>query len=169
MQNKIFATTFVLAACLLPLVAQAQQSRAWIGVAAGIASLPPESGLDPAFGRRHSMLTLGVAPEKWRAEVRGDLLWAHWPSYAGPVSLSLNALLPVGSARFSRQPGALLLQPYLLAGVGIYGVGNGRSDAGANAGFGVRIEGERLAVFTEARRHTAYARNLLTFGVGYRP
>jgi hypothetical protein len=152
----------LLALSVAPLAAQGPALA--VGLGAGASSLPTH-GPDPRVGRWHSLLVVGLAPSGWRAELRGDLMWAHWPSYAGPVSGTVNALLPVGGIRIGQDA---RVRPYVIGGAGYYGVGTSRPELGANAGLGARLELPRLTTFIEGRRHSAYARTFVTFGLALR-
>jgi hypothetical protein len=92
-------------------------------------------------------------------------MWAHWASYAGPVSVTANAVVPVGWLRLR----AAALRPYAIAGAGAYGVGTGGPTLRANVGAGLRLAVGRVGAFAEARRHGAYARTFLTVGATMRP
>jgi hypothetical protein len=156
------------AAALLALAGtplMAQDRAVTVGLGTGVSSLPTR-GADPQVGRFHSLLTVAVIPARGRVELRGDLMWAHWASYAGPVSATANVVVPVGSVSLGSQVRA---RPFVLAGTGYYGVGTPAPEVGANVGAGVRFEGSRLGAFVEGRRHRAYSRTFLTLGVAWRP
>ena len=142
----------------------AQPPAVRLGLGGGRSS-PADQGAHSGPGRRHSLLVLGVAPARWRVELRGDLMWVHWGSGSGPVSATVNGLAPVGALTLGLQA---RLRPYALAGAGYYGVGNPGPVFGLTAGVGARIEAERLGLFTEARLHGGYSRKFLTLGATVR-
>jgi hypothetical protein len=98
-------------------------------------------------------------------EFRGELTWAHWASYAGPVALTANAVVPVGRIALDAEHAALTLRPYAIGGLGVYGVGGVPPRKGHwNLGAGLRLAGVRRAVFLEARQLAAYSRTSLAGG-----
>jgi hypothetical protein len=158
----------VVAAAWLALAAAplgGQDRPVMVGLGGGLSPLLADAR-DARVGRRHSLLTVGLVPARWRVELRGDLMWAHWPSNAGPVSATANVVVPVGSLSLGT---ATRVRPFVLVGAGVYGVGNPEPPMGANAGAGVRLEVSRLGGFVEVRRHMAYERTFLTFGLTWRP
>jgi hypothetical protein len=156
-----------LAVVLLALAATpvlAQRPAVTVGVGTGLSSLPSR-GPDPQAGRLHSMLVVGVAPARWPVELRADVMWAHWASFAGPVSATANVVLPFGTITLDDRA---RVRPYVLAGTGYYGVGGVSPQMGVNAGAGARLELPRIAAFVEGRRHGRYQRTFLTLGVALR-
>ena len=135
------------------------------GLALGTATQPSPSYADPQGGRFHSALLATVSPRRWPVEFRGELTWANWASYAGPVGLVANAVVPVGRIALDAEHAALTLRPYAIAGLGVYGVGGVPPRKGHwNLGGGVRLAGARRAVFLEARQLAAYRRTSLAGG-----
>lgn len=146
--------------------AQSATRAVWsAGLATGVASLPSSGNQDPRSGQYHSALLVEFAPRRLPLELRGELAWAHWASFAGPVSLAGNLVLPVGVVRIDRQAYDARLRPYALGGAGVYGVGGvSPRDIHWNAGAGLRVEAPRWTVFVEGRRLAAYDRTLLAAG-----
>jgi hypothetical protein len=135
------------------------------GLAFGAATQPSPSYAEPQGGRLHSALLATVAPRRWPLELRGELTWANWPSYAGPVALTANAVVPVGRIALDTEDGGLTLRPYVIGGLGVYGVGSVPPRKGHwNLGGGLRLAGPRRAVFLEARQLAAYRRTSLAGG-----
>lgn len=98
-------------------------------------------------------------------EFRGELSWVNWNSYAGPVALTANAVVPVGRIALDAEDAALTLRPYAIGGLGVYGVGSVPPRKGHwNVGAGLRLAGVRRAVFVEARQLAAYSRTSLAGG-----
>jgi hypothetical protein len=129
------------------------------GLAIGAATQPDPVGAEPRGGSLHSALLATVAPRRWAVELRGELAWVNWSSYAGPVALTANAVVPVGRIALDVEEAALALRPYAIGGLGVYGVGGVPPRKGHwNLGAGVRLEGVRRAVFLEARQLAAYRR-----------
>jgi hypothetical protein len=136
-----------------------------VGLAIGAASQPYPVGAEPRGGSVHSALLATVAPRRWPVELRGELTWVRWDSYAGPVALTANAVVPVGRMALDAERSALTLRPYAIGGLGVYGVGGVPPRKGHwNLGGGVRLEGVRRAVFLEARQLAAYRRTSLAGG-----
>jgi hypothetical protein len=110
--------------------------------------------------------SLGVAPPRGPLEFRGEVGWLLGASETGPVSLAGDAVLPVTLVAF--RP-TLRLQSVLTAGLGVYGVGSVGPRFGVNAGAGVGLQGRRLGVFTDVRRHWATHSYVGALGVTVRP
>ncbi len=150
---------------LVPRGLQAQSGGLIVGAATGFsASYGPPRAAEPR-GRYHSLLVLGFAPPGTRLEWRADVMWVHWASYTGPVSVTANAILPIGGLLL----GGGRLRPYVLAGYGVYGVGSSVRNDAVNAGGGLRFELDRASLFVEGRRHLEYRRDFLTLGLTLRP
>lgn len=96
----------------------------------------------------------------------------HLPVF--PIALRVDALLQkFPDGRYSTAVIAdgvyvlpiPLVQPYVLAGYGKYGVGQNGQIAGWNAGGGVRIRTPVITLYVEAHRHQRIERDLLTVGI----
>jgi hypothetical protein len=136
------------------------------GFAVGGATQPSPSYAEPQGGRLHSALLATLAPSGWPVEFRGELTWVRWSSYAGPVALTANAVVPVGRTALGSGDAPLMLRPYAIGGMGLYGVGSVPPRKGHwNVGAGVRLEGVRRAVFVEARQLKAYSRTSFAGGI----
>ena len=160
------ALAAALALAGLPAVAAAQAPtpapRLALSVAGGPASGAPLGVSRQVTG--HGLVALAYAPRRWPAEVRADVMVV---AQGADVSLGLSGVLPI--ARVAVAGGAV--RPYLLAGVGVAGVGPSSLDErrfGAQAGAGVRLERAGYGAFGEVRRHTAYGQSFLSFGATLR-
>ena len=170
-RHHMLAVVLAAAVGLLARPASAQTTNAparplfAAGLAVGTATQPDPVGADPLGGRLHSALLATVAPRHWPVEFRGELTWVRWSSYAGPVSLTANAVVPVGHIALGGEDAPLTLRPYAIGGLGVYGVGSVPPRKGHwNVGGGLRLAGVRRAVFLEARQLAAYRRTSLAGG-----
>lgn len=171
-RNRAFPVALAAAVGLLARPTAAQTTDAprrplfAAGLAVGAATQPSPEFADPRGGSFHSALLATLAPRRWPVEFRGELSWALWDSYAGPVALSANAVVPVGRVALDGGAAPLTLRPYAIGGVGVYGVGGVPPRKGHwNVGGGVRLETLRHAVFLESRHLAAYRRTSLAGGI----
>ncbi|WP_284350374.1 hypothetical protein [Roseisolibacter agri] len=156
--------------CLLPLAltapllaAGAQRPTVRVGLGGGVAGAPV-TGRAHRGSSPHALATLGLAPRRGIAELRLDALWLMGNSDVGPVSMGANALAPLGSVGVGSVG---RLRPYVVAGAGVYGVGGVGPRVGAAGGAGTRLERPRLALFAEARHHTAHRSTFGTLGLTF--
>ena len=91
--------------------------------------------------------------------VRADAYAFNVPSDSGRFAISVSGVI---SAPIP------LVTPYLIAGLGQYGLGGSNVRTGWNAGVGVKASAVvGPSVFVELRRHQHVARDLLTLGVRF--
>ena len=142
-------------AVVAPVAAQAQAS---FGIAAG-ASVPNGDFKTFAETGYHLMATLGIAPPALPVGLRIDGMWNEFNLKGG--SSKARILGVTGNAVLS-MPGAMVLSPYLIGGIGMYnqsvspkvtGV-DSANDFGFNAGAGIKFGLAGFGAFAEARFHS---------------
>lgn len=131
-------------------------AQGFVSVGAGVGGGVGDRNKDASGGGLH-----GGAYVQFRVPVipfalRADALLAKTSKDASALSLMTDAVfiapIPV-------------VQPYVLAGYGRYGIGKDGSISGWNAGFGARVRTPVVAIYAEARRHQRISRDLLTIGI----
>jgi hypothetical protein len=142
----------VLAAVVAPLTAANAQFSLGLGGGTGIGTHGASSG--GGHGNLSLQLKLPILPG-----VRADAYAFNVPTdsarFAAAVSAVIAAPIP-------------LVTPYLIAGLGQYGLGGSNTQTGWNAGLGVSasvVVGP--SVFIEVRRHQHVVRDLVTVGVRF--
>jgi hypothetical protein len=94
--------------------------------------------------------------------LRGDVLVVDAPDGVGKVSLAGSLVMSVTIP---------VITPYLIAGYGVYGIGEDSSRNGWNLGAGVKLSlgaaGGGRGLFAEYRRHQRIARDLVTVGLTF--
>ena len=134
-----------------PAVAQAQFSLG-AGGGTGIGTRGSSSG--GGHGNLSLQFKLPILPG-----VRGDAYAFNVPTDSGRFAVAVSGVL---SAPIP------LVTPYLVAGLGQYGLGGSDPKTGWNAGLGVSasvVIGP--SVFVEVRRHQHVVRDLVTVGVRF--
>jgi hypothetical protein len=111
----------------------------------------------PSVSTHAPHASLGVErliSDRWLA-VRGEATLVGWTGRTAPVAASVNAVVPI----LDRQ-----LRPYLIGGIGVYGVGGVRREAAVNGGAGLEYQKSRVSYYAEVRKHVA-TRSMASFGV----
>jgi hypothetical protein len=152
----------VAAFALMAPVAMAQ-AQLKFGIGAG-ASLPGGDLKDGVETGYHLMATAGVQPPLSPVGFRVDGTWNQF-SEKSPgtdnfrvMSLTANAILGM--------PGAVVVKPYAIGGVGMYnsknsGGGDASNDMGVNLGAGVSFGLAGFGAFAEVRWHKIFMDEVL--------
>ncbi|MBK6306290.1 MAG: hypothetical protein IPF87_05240 [Gemmatimonadetes bacterium] len=88
--------------------------------------------------------------------LRGDVTFAGGDFREGRRNVIASAVVPL------RLP---VIQPYAMAGYGIYDWGKGGEERGLSYGAGVRLQLGGLGLFGQLRRHEPLDRSVATLGV----
>jgi hypothetical protein len=160
MSRKMFAVAAL--ALLAPVMAS--QAQVSFGVAAG-ASVPNgdfSNGVETGY---HLMLTAGIHPPLAPVGFRVDGMFNEFNA-KGSSSSKLRVMALTANAVLS-MPGAIVLSPYAIGGVGMYrssvsptisGV-DATTDLGVNIGAGVKFGLAGFGAFGEIRLHNIMADN----------
>jgi hypothetical protein len=87
---------------------------------------------------------------------RGDLFFFDQPDADYDIGLIGSAVMALSTP---------LIQPYAIAGIGRYGLGDGGT-TGVSFGAGLRVGGKR-GLFLEGRRHEPINRTLISLGLSF--
>lgn len=133
----------------------AAQSRAislWLGVGRAVRSDSISFSVRNLDAYGAVQLDVPLLP----VALRGDISFAGGDFRQGRRNVTASAVLPL------RLP---IIQPYLMAGYGIYDWGKTLEDRGISYGAGVRLQLGGLGVFGQVRRHEPIDRSIGTLGV----
>ncbi len=142
----------IILALFAPLAALEAQFSLGLGGGTGIGTHGASSG--GGHGNLSLQLKLPILPG-----VRGDVYAFNVPTDSGRFAAAVSAVIAAPIP---------LVTPYLIAGLGQYGLGGSDPKTGWNAGIGVSasvVIGP--SVFVEVRRHQHVVRDLLTVGVRF--
>jgi hypothetical protein len=154
----------VAAFALMAPIAMAQ-AQLQFGVGAG-ASMPNgdlSDGVDMGY---HLMATVGVHPPLAPVGFRVDGMFNEFNAKAPATDTKERVMALTANAVFS-MPGAVVLSPYAIGGVGMYrtsispsipGV-DASNDMGVNIGAGVKFGLAGFGAFAEARFHNVFVDN----------
>ena len=109
-------------------------------------------------GTGHAMAALQAGVPLIPIAVRGELMLDAPFSGHGGADLIADVLL---------KETILVVEPYLIGGVGRYRIGTDHGKSGVNAGAGLRAGLGRLGAFAEIRRHAALSATIVTVGVTF--
>lgn len=154
MLRKLLAVAAFVA--VAPVAAQAQAS---FGIAAG-ASVPNgdfKTGFETGY---HLMATLGISPPALPVGLRIDGMWNEFNA-KGTASTKAR-ILGVNANAVLSMPGAMVLSPYLIGGIGMYNTSlspkpvgfESSNDIGFNGGAGIKFGLAGFGAFAEARFHS---------------
>jgi opacity protein-like surface antigen len=159
MSRKMLA---VAAFALMAPVAMAQaQLKFGVGLGASLPGGDIKDGLDMGY---HAMVTAGIQPPLSPVGFRVDGAFNQFKEKSPGtdnlriMSLSANAILGM--------PGAMVVKPYAIGGVGMYnsknsGGGDGSNDLGVNLGAGVSFGLAGFNAFGEIRWHKMFLEEVL--------
>ena len=151
MKIQQLALSFVLVATAAPAASAQKAFSLWLGAG----RTTTDSG---AYTFKTSQVSAGLQldvplfPIALRAEAQA----AGSGVFKSPRSYLLNAVLPL------RLPG---LQPYAIAGYGVYSYGKTAEVRGVNYGGGVRLGVGGVGLYGEVRRHGELKRTVATVGL----
>lgn len=152
MSRKMLA---VAAFALIAPIAMAQAQLSF-GIAAG-ASVPSGDLSDGYETGYHLMATAGIQPPLAPVGFRVDGMFNQF-NQKSPGTNKLNIMGLTANAVFS-MPGAIVLSPYAIGGVGMYNMksdaagAEAETDLGLNIGVGVKFGLAGFGAFAEARFH----------------
>jgi hypothetical protein len=143
-------------------MAQAQIS---FGVAAG-ASVPNGDMSDAVDMGYHLMATAGIHPPASPVGFRVDGMFNEF-KYKAPATDTKQRIMALTANAVLAMPGAIVLSPYVIGGVGMYRSSispkvtgfDASNDMGANIGAGVKFGLAGFGAFAEARLHNIFADN----------
>jgi hypothetical protein len=132
--------------------AQARAISLWLGVGRPVRSDSISFSLRNLDAYGALQLDLPLLP----VALRGDVSFAGGDFRQGRRNVIASAVLPL------RLP---VIQPYAMAGYGIYDWGKALEDRGISYGAGVRLQLGGFGVFGQVRRHEPIDRSIGTIGV----
>jgi hypothetical protein len=146
----------VAAFALMAPVAMAQ-AQLKFGIGAG-ASLPNGEFSDAAKTGYHLMATAGIQPPLAPLGFRVDGMFQEFDSKVTTSDVKLRIMSVTANAIFS-MPGAVVLSPYAIGGIGMYNSkstaagAEANGDFGFNVGAGIKFGLAGFSAFGEARWH----------------
>jgi hypothetical protein len=158
MSRKMFA---VAAFALMAPIAMAQ-AQLKFGIGAG-ASLPNGDFGDAVDMGYHLMATAGIQPPLAPVGFRVDGIF-HEFNFKAPASDTKARILGVNANAIFSMPGAVVLSPYAIGGVGMYRQSispaptgfESETDMGVNLGAGIKFGLAGFAAFGEIRFHNIF-------------
>jgi hypothetical protein len=151
----------VAAFALMAPVAMAQ-AQLKFGVAAG-ASLPNGDFADAVETGYHAMVTAGIKPPLAPVGFRVDGMFTEFNAKA-PATDTKERILGLNANAVLSMPGAVVLSPYLIGGVGMYRQSispsvpglDAQTDMGVNIGAGIQFGLAGFSAFGEIRLHNIF-------------
>ena len=138
------------------------QAQLKFGVAAG-ASLPNGDFGDAVDMGYHAMLTAGIKPPLAPVGFRVDGMFNEF-NFKAPASDTKARIMSLNANAVLSMPGAVVLSPYAIGGVGMYrqsispkiaGV-DAQNDLGVNIGAGIQFGLAGFSAFGEIRFHNIF-------------
>ena len=160
MSRKMLA---VAAFALMAPVAMAQ-AQIQFGVAAG-ASIPNGDFSQTNETGYHLMATAGIHPPASPVGFRVDGMWNQFNFKSTIASGESIRILGLNANAVLAMPGAVVLSPYAIGGVGMYNSkasqtgATSSNDMGVNIGAGVKFGLAGFGAFAEARFHNVFVDN----------
>jgi hypothetical protein len=157
--------TFIVAALALLAPVAVAQAQINFGIAAG-ASVPSGNFANSVETGYHLMATAGLQPPLAPIGLRVDGMFNEFNAKA-PATSKLRVMGVTANAVLS-MPGAIVLSPYVIGGVGMYNTRStapnvpSNGDFGFNVGAGIKFGLAGFSAFGEARWHSVKSNNTTT-------
>ncbi|MGQ0643552.1 MAG: hypothetical protein ACT4P6_22625 [Gemmatimonadaceae bacterium] len=142
--------------CMASTLAAWQEASAQAGISLGAAVGSVWHDNKLSGDELHGLVYLRIGVPLVPYAARGDLFIFDQPDADYDVGLIGSAVMSVSLP---------LIQPYAIAGIGRYGLGDGGT-TGLSFGAGVRVGGRR-GLFLEGRRHEPINRTLVSLGIAF--
>ncbi|MGQ0540116.1 MAG: hypothetical protein ACT4R6_14330 [Gemmatimonadaceae bacterium] len=134
--------------------ASAASAQSGISLGAAVGTTFADSKL--ALGEsRHGLVYLRLGLPLVPYAARGEFLAFDEPGREYDTAVIASAVVSINTP---------LVQPYIIAGYGRYGLRSNLDVNGASYGGGLRLGSGRLGVFVEGRRHDPISRDLVSIG-----